>query len=719
MRRLRFDQVALRYGCHDDAWSFPADPRPVVVAGPNGSGKTTLVDGLFRILFGFDRRKGEDADHAELRRPWEVEGMGGRVRLTAHDGRYEIRRNFRTGRVRVLALDGGVERFEGDGNPAARNQEARQYRQILDELLGLHELDAYRRTLFVRQGELAESELGEHLLRVAAGGHARVEAARHAIAQSHREVTRRPLHPTAAPAINPRQLEKLDEEIAALEDRLEVAREARSRRGPLALERERIADRLAVLDGEIERLEEARSALARTDAAEITTRGLQRLLERLGTAATDLREAAGELEEARAERERALAPGRYPPDFPELLARAEVRWRDLDELRRYPAPAVAATAGALLVAAGVVAYLGLTIWAEGMAVLAALGAAVWGGLLITARKRRATVKREAEEVLSSAPEAGSIGPRTRGVHLARYQRQQAAVDRLEEARRAVADAVRGARSALRDAEMEGPLPEATGDDAADTVLARLDLASERLRERFASGRSELERIGDLSLDLPADVAPTEDDVARALRTRRAERVEVQESLQETSQALMEQGSAPESVEALERDLEALRPRRVALERRARVMESAHGLIADAYDAFRDRDQDRLADRVSHHLGSLGGDRLGPLEVEETLEDARVRLGGRLVPLCSPPLSFGQLHALYLAVRLGAADFLAGIGVLPPLVIDEPFAHLDRDRARASWELLGEISRSRQVILTTHDEGFLTDIGVAPDIRLGA
>ena len=31
--------------------------------------------------------------------------------------------------------------------------------------------------------------------------------------------------------------------------------------------------------------------------------------------------------------------------------------------------------------------------------------------------------------------------------------------------------------------------------------------------------------------------------------------------------------------------------------------------------------------------------------------------GRKLPLASPPLSFGELHAVLLAVRLGAADFL--------------------------------------------------------------
>ncbi|NIP80758.1 MAG: AAA family ATPase, partial [Gemmatimonadetes bacterium] len=233
MLRARIEEAALVYGCHDDRWSFPDVARPLVIAGPNGSGKTTLVDGIVRTLFGFDRRRPADADGYEAVRPWDREDVIGRVVLAGDGDRHEIQRDFRTGEVRIVDLVGGTDRFRGDGNPAARNQEARRYRRLLAELFGLRKLDSYRGTLFIRQGELTETALGEHLLRVAAGGHARVEAARRDIGRLHRTVTRRPLHEGAAPAINPRELEKLGEEIGGVRGRLDAARAAAERRGPL------------------------------------------------------------------------------------------------------------------------------------------------------------------------------------------------------------------------------------------------------------------------------------------------------------------------------------------------------------------------------------------------------------------------------------------------------------------------------------------------------
>lgn len=252
---------------------------------------------------------------------------------------------------------------------------------------------------------------------------------------------------------------------------------------------------------------------------------------------------------------------------------------------------------------------------------------------------------------------------------------------------------------------------------AERLLSRLEAAAEKARDRLAVGRVELDRIGELSLALPDDVAPTEEAVAGALRERRAERARVQESLREVSQELLERGTASESVEALENLLSSLEPRLEALSRKAEVLEAAHALILDAYDEFRARDQDRLTAQVSAHVARLGGGRLEGVEAKDSLDEARVRTRGRLIPMTTPPLSFGEFHALQLGVRLGAADFLAGIGIHPPLIVDDPFAHLDAERAATVWGLLVEVARSRQVLITTQDDRLLDDLGVEPDIRL--
>src|SRR5690606_20159652 len=111
-------------------------------------------------------------------------------------------------------------------------------------------------------------------------------------------------------------------------------------------------------------------------------------------------------------------------------------------------------------------------------------------------------------------------------------------------------------------------------------------------------------------------------------------------------------------------------------------------------------------------------RLGPLEADGPLARARVRAFGRSVPIESPPLSYGERHAAALAIRMGAADFLAVNGIVPPLLVDEPFAYLDPEHAAYAWEVLLRIAEDRQVIVATQDRLVLEHLGVEPAVVLG-
>lgn len=728
MLRPTIRSVGLSFGAQTGCSTFRDSDRPILIAGPNGSGKTTLVEGILRTLFGFDRRRGSDAARLEARRPWSGEAMTGEVTVQLAGEEVRIRRDFATDRVRVDSPAGGVEHFDGDGNPGASNQEARQYRGILTEVLGVPDLDAYRRTLFVAQGGLPSTSLGEHLLRVAAGGHARVDAARREIAESHRSITRRPIHPAARGAVNPRELEKLDDEIKALEARLGSAREAGERRGPLATERDHVAEKLAELDEQIRRLEEARGVLVRTDAVELESRHLREWSRKLDRAANQLRRRAEEVSAAAAGVEDARRPGVYPDDFQERLARVDVRWADLGSLDQRP-PWWPLLLGILAVVVGAALFsAGYGTWAAVAAGVGVLAMAAWGVLRLDVGRRRRSLRARVARDLEGVPEAESLKPETRDRHLARFLGQRSATRRLEDARWELAQAVREARTLLRDARESGVRTESgSGRDGfgteASPAVRRLGetllATAASTRDRLAQGRYELERVVDASLGLPDGVPPTESGVADALMARRAERNRVQRDLQQIGQQLLERGTPAESTAALEAALEELVPRREALLRKAEVLEAAHALVTDAYDAFRDHDQDRLVTFVSEHAERLTDGLAGPIVVEEVLEDARVQLNGRIVPLGSPPLSFGEYHALLLAVRLGAADFLAGIGVLPPLIIDEPFAHLDREHAAAVWDLLNAVAAERQVIVTTQDELLIAELELEPDILLGA
>lgn len=724
MLRPRFEAVSLRYGCHNTRWELDPAPRPVVITGPNGSGKTTLVDGMVRTLFGFDRRRAEDADRLAARQPWEGGEMLGRVVLARNGDRIEICRDFSTDLTRVHDLGRDVERFAGSADPAAHNQAAHEYRQIMADLLGIRDLTAYRQTLYIRQGQLASAAMGDHLLRVASGGHSRVEAARHQIASAHRDATRRPIHSAAVAAINPRELEKLDEQIESVRARLDAARAAGERRAPLALERDRIAERLERIDEEIVLLESARSALARTDVTELSTRQLRQQMHDLEEAGRSLSAAVTELEAAAAAHDEAFAPGEYPQDVPQRMARAEIWWNEMEDMASPPAPWLGGLAFVLLLAGAVLLAIDYDIIAAIVAGAGVLIGSAWAALWLWSRRRRRSAGRKVRLALKGVPDAEEPDPDTRRRAVERYNEQQVARARMKAARGGLAEALLSARSGLRavdhpaatavkpTATDPGPITRARG------LIEQTEAAAREVRNRLAIGRTELDRIGDLSLALPGDVAPTEDAVAAALQERRADRSAVQESLRDVSQELLERGTPGESVAALETLLASLEERRRRVGRKADVLEAAHALLLDAYDDFRDHDQGRLTDRVSDHVRRLSGGQLEGVEVEESLDDALVRTRGRAVAMTSPPLSFGEFHTLQLGVRLGAAEFLGGLGVLPPLIIDEPFAHLDARSAEAVWHQLTELAEERQVLVTTQDDALLEAWGVEPDIRLG-
>lgn len=731
--RPTFRSARLLFGSHDGTFGFPEERRPVVVAGPNGSGKSTLVEGVVRTLFGYERRRSGDAAALDARRPWKDSAMAGEVTFEVRGETVRIRRDFSTDRVTVTDPAGGAVHFEGDGNPGASNQEARNYRRILTDLFGIGDIDAYQCTLYIRQGDLPATTVGEHLLRLAAGGHSRVDGARRDIAEAHRGITRRPIHPSARAAINARELEKLDEEIDALKARLDAASQAGERRGPISVERDRVAERLAGLDEEIRFLEDARASLASGSAIEMEVRQLREWSRKLDRVTERLLRAADESSAADAALRDIIREGRYPEDLPERLAAADMRWRDIEGLTAGP-PRWPGVAGILALMAAIALWVvGESLLAAAAGVVGALGGVAWVALRLDADRRRGSARDEMVALLQGVPGAAALDPSARGRLSARYRAQRSADARRAAARSDLATVTREGRSLLREMRAAGfgalvPMAVSPGPDSpassgasAPTRSAGLEFrirsAAAAARDRLARSRIDLDRVGEISLRLPDGVPPGEGDVAAALADRRKERARLQVELQELGQELLERGSPTESVAALTAALEERIPRREALERKARALEAGHALIADAYDAFRSRDQERLLDHVSAHAEALTGGAAGPIVVAGPLEEAAVRMRDRSLPLASPPLSFGELHALLLAVRLGAADFLGAVGILPPLIVDEPFAHLDTRRAATVWEILRQVAEERQVIVTTQDELLLHHLEITPDLRL--
>jgi DNA repair exonuclease SbcCD ATPase subunit len=731
---VRFLRGSFEYGCHvGEGIELPIGDAPVVVAGPNGSGKTTLIEALVRTLFGFDRRSGADRERLASRAPW----VGPRCRasveiLGADGGRWRIRRDFDDGEVDVESLETGA-RWSGDGNPAAGNQEAQEYRRRLAAIVGLADIEMYESTAWIPQGKLLDTRLREELLQLESGGYGNVDDALARVAQAHDALTGRPIDGVGRPKPKPRQLESADDAIARLVARIQAADSVLTWRAPLEQELHTLQTRLRELDAATVRLEGALGPLNGRRALEAR---IEALRERQAAIEKARHRLERSLRQLRAVEDAVAIPveERYPPDFLERLGRLEWIWnrqaqlrvsrdgleaepRLADVPRPWLAPVVAAAiAGVAGVMAAVLGSASVAFGGMALALVAGTGLMLHrAGRL---RRREDTLRRkrvvyeeldritaELDKELDGIPRARSLSIATLDERRRAYEAQRQAVEKLGAARAALAEE-------LADASRTIP-----GGGSPEEVLTLCAEASEQVRTDIA--RAQLEIQGLAGIDLPPDVDPTPESVEAALAERRAERRRLAEETRVAESRLLQEGTGQESPVALRDELEAAREKRDAIEREARVHETAHALILSAYEEFREHDQDRLVAAVSRAMQRLTADAVGPLEAPGPLADAAVRLHGRRVELRSPPLSYGELHAALVAIRLGACDFHARSGIRPPLIVDEPFAYLDVERARGLWELLCAAARERQVIVATGETLTLDALGIAPDIRLPA
>jgi energy-coupling factor transporter ATP-binding protein EcfA2 len=745
MRRVRFLRADVEYGCHfPGRFEFPDRDTPIIIAGPNGSGKSTLVEALVRTLFGFDRRQPLERDCLVARAPWAGEGCRAAVELEGADGRrWRITRTFGDDRVEIAAQGGG-ETWAGDGNPAAGNQEALEYRRRLAALFGLSEMDHYESTACIAQGRLLDTRLREELLQIESGGYGNVDEALVRISEEHRRLTTRQIDGSGQSRRKPGRIEALDAEIARLKARLRSAEAVLTWRAPLEQEVDLLRASARELDDEIGRLEQAlgplngrRALESRIETLRVRQAEIEKVLLRLERVARQLRE----VEEAVA----IPAEERYPPDFLERVGRIEWMWSRQGVLRTsrdrlteeggesgVPRAWIAPVVATAMAATGAVTALVL-----GSLVPAIVGgtfALVVGSALAIHRAgagRRKDVGlqqkrvvyeeldrlgKEVDRELEGVPRAQTLSPATLDERRRAFEAQRQAAEKVGVARAALDEEMRDAARTLGDEpSTASPAPAGVADPAAE-ILSRCAAAAENARTEIARAKIEIDALGEYRL--PEGVDPIPEAVESALAERRAARRSVETKARAAEARLLQEGTGHESPVAIRDELAALEAERADADREARVHERAHALVRDAYREFREHDQDRLLRAVSRSLRDLTGAAIGPIEAPGSLADAGVRLHGRPVELKSPPLSYGEFHAALLAIRLGASDFHARSGIRPPMIVDEPFAFLDLDRARELWRLLGEAARDRQVIVLTQEALTLEALGVAPDIELG-
>jgi DNA repair exonuclease SbcCD ATPase subunit len=759
---LRLESIELHYGCLHGRQRFPGTNEPTVIVGSNGSGKSTLIEAVVRTLFGFNRREPDARLMQERRRPWK----GGRFRavlvLEDAEGRLAFERDFETNEVVVSRPAAGEELYRGEANPAApSSSDQRRYRELLQNVVGLVELEDYERTACIQQGHMLETELTQALLRIAAGGHADVEAAGESVRGRYHELTLEPINTEERRRRKKGRVERLAAELDELEGRIAVVRRSEAERSPLLAALEVIEGELVELRGSVRRLEREHAALSRLRVLEEREEASLQRIRRLEDVQKDLREAIWKAESAADEIGKRPLPEAYPEDYLERLAALEEGlWPRLQELQaaRDARSAVAdgeaeaqpsgragglALGGVLLAAGasaagvgeGTLRLLGLVAALAGTAIL------IWG-LRGRAGRRRAedsetleltridseieVLGRRVEEKLAGLPAAGDISPETLPERRREYAVFRSALGRAADAERRLAEAHRRTERTLasREAEeaqvrAEPGVDEASGGiQAARALMSSLEasLSSER-NDGLAPTRLELERERSELEELPVDARAAFRKTDLEMEEKRRELTAKEAEERELRERFLAVPRPDESSLALEGRVEARRTALAEARREAGAYRRAHGLLMDAYGEFRETDQERLLRHIDGHLSVLGDRKMGPVVAPDDLDSALLMYGGRSLALASPPLSYGELHVALFAVRMGAADFLAGMDVRLPLIVDDPFVHLDADRAAEIWDVLCTIARERQVILTTQDRLVLEHLGIRPDLDL--
>ncbi len=738
MSEPRLEAIELEYGCHSGRFDLPDEARPVVIAGRNGSGKTTLLEAFLRTLYGFTRRKPEERRLLELRQPWSGRPAEAEVWLRAADGsRFAVHRNFASDQVVARDDSAGLEVFRGDGNPVGVRSESRRYQDLVRDWIGFGTLEPYRGTAWIAQGELVDTKLDDELLRAAAGTHRKVETALKELRDAFEALTREPIEPGGRAKRLARELEELQEAASLSVERLEAARDARRRKRPVLERTGEIQSDLGEVEAEIRLLEAAYRPITERRTLLAEQKEAETHLATLTEALRWLEETTGELGRAEAEQVSAEVGGRCPDDFEARLGQAELLWERVAALEGQlagvssyesssPSPwrsTIGITGIALLILGGAVAVTLSTAVGAVMAVagLFLAGAAVWqtrsgGGSEAHAREQ---VRRLEQDLAGARAKLSSIAigvpapeflPANVAVHRTRFRRQEEAQSAAGRARERASEAAERAAGLLD--------PATAGDPGGEDVRRRLEAAREAARTAVARVQLRLEEQPSTPL-LPDGVDPTVPAVESARDDRRARRDALSEERTRLDLEIRDLDRASEDVFALEEQLAGLRGRVLEAESEVAARRFAWELVRDSYEEFRATDQDRLLAAVNRRLDELSAGELGPVTAVGDLATARVGTAGREVTLDSPPLSFGEKHVVLLAIRLGAADFLAGDGTRHPLLVDEPFTHLDEVRSREVWDLLHRLATDRQVIVTTQDRLVLDHLGIRPDLDLAA
>jgi len=143
----------------------------------------------------------------------------------------------------------------------------------------------------------------------------------------------------------------------------------------------------------------------------------------------------------------------------------------------------------------------------------------------------------------------------------------------------------------------------------------------------------------------------------------------------------------------------LHKRKRELEERIAVLRKAVNLLADAVDEFSRSHLTRLNSEASKMFAKVTGGRYASLKLDDEMRPLVQVDSKRWTPV--DHFSRGTVDAIYLALRMALAK-VRDDGRSLPLMLDDPFVHLDQGRLAKTLNLIDLASADGQLILFSHN-----------------
>ena len=652
-----------------------------LVIGPNEAGKSTLAEAVPSVLFG--------TGQLERLKPWGRNACSASLFFEGQGRTVQIKRNLVTDDVELVEKDDLYHvrsQFSGTVTHRGRNASSREYRDILDSLLGVSDEGVFRATyLFGHQPQEWTGEELAQKMRTLVSGTAEADYAEilDGLLDEHFSLTRG--NPWGRDKQRDREYEDICRQLAEHGETTSV---------PVFVE----LDTGAELSGRIEAL----TAELENDRREYVRglryiEGVRRQVRELGSpgeteAMVGVQEGP-EPTSGRVSMAEKLAaaglPQNPPRELPALLAEAADIRQELAGLQQ-PYAALGSRETHIpkvpwLVLSGLVIVLLACVaaawWLDfhflyiGIAGLAGTALLLgWGGWRHLARIRASAAcdqergrldqkKHAAQQRQSDLTErCEALGLPSTAIDLVRLQKQVAAHQDLLAAFWSEGSLP---QSEISPSEEPGLQDEGTtGHEASDSE----DNTIEELRQ--LEGR----------LEEFADQLQKKEEQLKDLQGQLAEAV---------SQASSASG-APTSL---------LLSRKRVLEERISVLREAINLLAEAVDEFGRSHLVGLSDEAGKLFGKITGGRYSTLKLDENMLPS-IQIDGRRW-MSIDHFSRGTVDAIYLALRIALAKVRSD-GHSLPLMLDDPFVHLDQKRLATALNLVDLAAADGQVILFSHN-----------------